>query len=186
MNSAASTSRRQARQLWPGGVRRQAAALRAGLAICLAGLCGASLQAAEPEPVLVGLWEVRMLAFFDPDPQPGATEWPGLPGKARARTYRVCLDALRARAPMSLPRLSPDAQRSSDKMSVLVHEGRSAAPHNEPALESIYRRLSAREFEGSHSLVSETQSMTLQYSSVFLQVDCEGIRPATMSRFGEP
>jgi hypothetical protein len=158
------------------------------LAWLLAAVCGSAAQAAEPEPepVLAGLWEVRLLAFFEPDPQPGAAEWPGQPGKARARQYRVCLDAARARAPMSPSRLAPGAQRSSDKMSVLVREGRAPAPRDTPALESLYRRLSEREFEGSHTLVTEERAMTLQYSSVFLQSDCEGMRPATMSRFGEP
>jgi hypothetical protein len=71
-------------------------------------------------------------------------------------------------------------------MSVLVREGRASAPRDMPALESLYRRLSEREFEGSHTLATEERSMTLQYSSVFVQSDCAGVRPATMSKFGEP
>jgi hypothetical protein len=158
-------------------------------AVCLAGLAclaSAGVQAAEPEPVMAGLWEVRLLAFFEPDPQPGAAEWPGQPGKARARKYRVCLDAARARAPMNLARLPPGAQRSSDKMMVLVRESAGPTAREDVALESLYRRLSEREFEGSHTLMNDKQSVMLQYSSVFVQADCEGVRPAGMSRFGEP
>ena len=141
-------------------------------------------QAAEPAPVASGLWEVQMLALFQPDPQPGAANWPGLPDKARARVYRICLDAPRARAPMSLPRPPSGAERVvSDETTVLVRDGRGDAP----SVESLYRRLSEREFEGSQTVAATAGAeMTLQYRSVFVQRDCDGVRPTAVSNFGEP
>lgn len=154
-----------------------------GLAMGYGGVAGA----AEPAPVAPGLWEVQMLALFQPDPQPGATTWPGLPGKARARVYRICLDAPRARAPMSLPRVAPGTELISDDMSVLVREPMRDAPAPESLYESLYRRLSEREFEGSQTIVvAAGTEMTLQYRSVFVQRDCDGVRPSVMSKFGEP
>ena len=146
--------------------------------------CSGVVGAAEPAPVAPGLWEVQMLALFQPDPQPGAATWPGLPGKARARIYRICLDAPRARAPMSLPRIAPGTEWVSDEVSVLVRE---TARDTIPAVESLYRRLSEREFEGSQTVaVAAGTEMTLQYRSVFVQRDCDGVRPSAMSKFGEP
>ena len=169
---------------------RQSTRSRARLfSVMLAWLLGAAgwlgaAQAAEPAPVASGLWEVQMLALFQPDPQPGAASWPGLPDKARARVYRICLDAPRARAPMSLPRPASAAERVvSDETSVLVRDSRRDAP----AVETLYRRLSEREFEGSQTVAAaEGAEMTLQYRSVFVQRDCDGVRPTAMSKFGEP
>ena len=142
---------------------------------------------AEPAPVAPGLWEVQMLALFQPDPQPGANDWPGLPGKQRARTYRICLDAPRARAPMSMPHWSGAAQRVSDDMSVMVRETTTADDRSAPVGEWLYRRLSEREFEGSQSLSGDAGiEMTLQYRSVYVQRDCAGLPPTPMSKFGEP
>lgn len=145
--------------------------------------------AAEPAPVASGLWEVQMLALFRPDPQPGVTHWPGLPGKARARTYRICLDAPRARAPMSMNVVPATAQRVSDEMSVMVRDAPAPATGTRaaPSVEWLYRRLSEREFEGSQSLAGDAGiEMTLQYRSVFVQRDCAGLAPTPMSKFGEP
>jgi hypothetical protein len=138
---------------------------------------------AEPAPVAPGLWEVQMLALFQPDPQPGANHWPGLPGKARARTYRICLDTPRARAPMRMNSVPENAQRVSDEMSVMVRDAAAPAASSE----WLYRRLSDREFEGSQSLAGDTGvEMTLQYRSVFVQRDCAGLAPTPVSSFGEP
>jgi hypothetical protein len=138
---------------------------------------------AEPAPVAPGLWEVQMLALFEPDPQPGATHWPGLPNKQRARTYRICLDAPRARAPMSMPQWSNGVQRVSDDISVTVRDNAAAGSTGE----WLYRRLSEREFEGSQSLAGDAGvEMTLQYRSVYVQRDCAGLPPTPMSKFGEP
>jgi hypothetical protein len=144
---------------------------------------------AEPAPVAPGLWEVQMLALFQPDPQPGVSHWPGLPGKARARTYRICLDAPRARAPMSMHSVPASAQRVSDEMSVMVRDAPAPAAGARAASsgEWLYRRLSEREFEGSQSLAGDAGvEMTLQYRSVFVQRDCAGLAPTPMSKFGEP
>jgi hypothetical protein len=144
---------------------------------------------AEPAPVAPGLWEVQMLALFQPDPQPGVAHWPGLPGKARARTYRICMDAPRARAPMSMNPVPAGAQRVSDEMTVMARDTRAPATDTHPAAsgEWLYRRLSEREFEGSQSLAGDAGiEMTLQYRSVFVQRDCAGLAPTPMSKFGEP
>ena len=144
---------------------------------------------AEPAPVAPGLWEVQMLVLFQPDPQPGVTHWPGLPGKARARTYRICLDAPRARAPMSMNVVPASAQRVSDEMSVMVRDAPAPAAGARTASsgEWLYRRLSESEFEGSQSLAGDAGiEMTLQYRSVFVQRDCAGLPPTPMSKFGEP
>jgi hypothetical protein len=147
---------------------------------------GGTARAGEPAPVAPGLWEVQMLALFQPDPQPGASEWPGLPGKSRARVYRICLDAPRAKAPMGLPQgAEPGAVRVVDEVSVLVRDN----GRNSEASEILYRRLSEREFEGSQTIAvgaGRDMEMTLQYRSVFVQRDCDGVRPTTMSKFGEP
>jgi hypothetical protein len=162
--------------------------LRQG-ALALAGavLVFSSRAGAEPAPVAPGLWEVQMLALFQPDPQPGASHWPGLPAKPRARVYRICLDAPRARAPMHLPAAPPHAQRVSDEMMVLVREAPAPGARSAASGEWLYRRLSEREFEGSQSLAGDAGvEMTLQYRSVFVQRDCAGMPPTPMSTFGEP
>ena len=144
---------------------------------------------AEPAPVAPGLWEVQMLALFQPDPQPGVAHWPGLPGKARARIYRICLDTPRANAPMSMNTVPASAQRVSDDMSVMVRDAPAPAVGARAAAsaEWLYRRLSEREFEGSQSLAGDAGiEMTLQYRSVFVQRDCAGLAPTPMSKFGEP
>ena len=160
--------------------------LKAAL-LALAALAAAQPAAAEPAPVAPGLWEVQMLALFQPDPQPGATHWPGLPNKQRARTYRICLDAPRARAPMSMPQWSSAAQRVSDDISITVRENTPPGARAAPSSEWLYRRLSEREFEGSQSLAGDAGvEMTLQYRSVYVQRDCAGLPPTPMSKFGEP
>jgi len=165
-------------------------ALQRATGVALGSACAlVGNAAAEPAPVAPGLWEVQMLALFQPDPQPGVSHWPGLPGKARARTYRICLDAPRARAPMSMNAVSVTAQRVSDEMSVMVRDGPTPAAGNRAASsgEWLYRRLSDREFEGSQSLAGDAGiEMTLQYRSVFVQRDCAGLAPTPMSKFGEP
>ena len=159
-----------------------------GLGLLSAGLVleGAAF-AVEPAPVAPGLWEVQMLALFQPDPQPGADYWPGLPGKQRSRVYRICLDEPRAMAPMNLPRLAPGAEWVSTESSVLVRDIAAAGNSETPMLESLYRRLSEREFEGSQTIAAPAgPEMTLQYRSVFVQRECDGLRPTAMSKFGEP
>jgi hypothetical protein len=156
------------------------------LAFAAAVLTFGGHASAEPAPVAAGLWEVQMLALFEPDPQPGASHWPGLPAKPRARIYLICLDAPRARAPMNLP-TAPHAQRVSDEVSVLVRDAPAAGARSAASAEWLYRRLSEREFEGSQSLAGDAGvEMTLQYRSVFLQRDCAGVAPTPMSKFGEP
>ena len=162
-------------------------AWHAALASAGWGLAFGGSAAAEPAPVAPGLWEVQMLALFQPDPQPGAAYWPGLPSKARSRTYRICLDVPRAREPMSVPAVSPRAQRVSDEISVMVRDSSAGDANDVTAGEWLYRRLSEREFEGSQTLSGDAGvEMTLQYRSVFLQRDCAGTLPTPMSRFGEP
>ena len=162
-------------------------AWRAALAAAGWGLVFGGSVAAEPAPVAPGLWEVQMLALFQPDPQPGATHWPGLPGKARSRVYRICLDAPRSREPMSVPVVSARAQRVSDEVSVMVRDSSAGDARAATAGEWLYRRLSEREFEGSQTLSGDAGvEMTLQYRSVFLQPDCADTPPTPMSRFGEP
>jgi hypothetical protein len=164
----------------------------AALAAVAWGLVVGGSVAAEPAPVAPGLWEVQMLALFQPDPQPGATHWPGLPTKARSRVYRICLDAPRAREPMSQPVVSASAQRVSDEISVMVRDSSvrddsASDTRASTAAEWLYRRLSDREFEGSQTLSGDAGiEMTLQYRSVFLQRDCAGTPPTPVSRFGEP
>jgi hypothetical protein len=178
---------RQAAERQARGLRRAALASAGLLCSLFAASAFGGRVAAEPAPVAPGLWEVQMLALFQPDPQPGAVHWPGLPGKPRARVYRICLDAPRARAPMSAPAASPGAQRVSDDMSVTVRDTSAAGTRNAASGEWLYRRLSEREFEGSQSLYADTGvEMTLQYRSVFVQHDCAGVLPSAMSKFGEP
>ena len=120
-------------------------------------------------------------------PSSRATSSIGLPSKARSRTYRICLDAPRAREPMSVPAVSPGAQRVSDEVSVVVRDSSASGTHDATSGEWLYRRLSEREFEGSQTLSGDAGvEMTLQYRSVFLQRDCAGTAPTPMSRFGEP
>jgi hypothetical protein len=160
---------------------------RGALAVAAATLAFSKPAGAEPAPVAPGLWEVQMLALFQPDPQPGASHWPGMPAKPRARVYRICLDAPRARAPMNLPAAPPHAQRVSDEMMVLVRDTPAADARSTTSGEWLYRRLSEREFEGSQSLAGDAGvEMTLQYRSVFVQRDCAGMAPTPMSKFGEP
>ena len=165
---------------------RQAAAAtpRTVAALALLGALGiGTARAIEPAPVAQGLWEVQMLALFQPDPQPGASTWPGLPSKERARVYRICLDAPRARAPMTPARMAPGAELVSDAVSLQVRE----SSHEAQTVELLYRRLSEREFEGSQTIAPLSGAeMTLQYRSVFVQRDCDGVRPSSMSKFGEP
>jgi hypothetical protein len=119
--------------------RRAALAGTAILGTLGAGQAVAGRTAAEPAPVSPGLWEVQMLALFQPDPQPGASHWPGLPGKPRAQVYRICLDAPRARAPMAVPVVSPSAQRVSDEISVTVRETAAAGARPAASGEWLYR-----------------------------------------------
>ncbi len=147
----------------------------------------AATAGGPPAPVKPGLWSVQILTTFAPDPQPGAVDWPGLPGKPRAHRYDICLDEARARVPMAPPRFGPAAGVKADSGSIQVSDTstRSVAGAAQ-SLEWLYRRLSERDFEGSQTITERNVSMTTAYRASFERSDCGVLRPAATSKFGEP
>lgn len=160
----------------------------ATLPVCLCvGLC---LPAhAQPAPVATGLWEVRLLTSFEPDPAPGALFWPDFPNRLRARSQRICLDAERAQAPVVLARTGPAAEvvfdRSSVSVSYAEHLPGAAAPAQR-AVDGGYRRIDSHNFEGSHDLVTAGHARRTQFMARWLAADCGGMLPAPLAGLDEP
>ena len=112
-------------------------------------LTAASASAADPAPVLPGLWEVNLLTSFVPGPAAvGAT--PDL--TPRRRSYRICIGPDRVREPMHPPRNALQAELMYGRGTIsgsyaLPGPGGRARP-----VEFAYHRLDATHFEGSHDL----------------------------------
>jgi hypothetical protein len=151
----------------------------------------AGAQTAGPDPVRAGLWQVELATTFDPDPQPGAANWPYMP-IPRVRGYRICIDATRARSPMpppSAPHIG--VERQSDRVTARGEQRDASGGVSRVFAE--YRQPSAERFEGVQQIESQppgnrSTAMTMrhQYQAQWLQDDCGDLRPSSMGKFGTP
>jgi hypothetical protein len=158
--------------------------LRPAAATLLALVAGHAVGATPLAPVQPGLWHLTAHTSFDPDPQPGGTSWPFMPGKPRDRDEDICLSDSRAREPMPAP-------SANGLQAVLVAPDTLAA--SAPAAgkagglaEWRYRRVDATAFEGHWRLANAGMGMSLDYQARFVSSDCGAVRPSSPSRFGEP
>lgn len=161
-------------------LRRPRWGARAGLAAALA-LSAPAVPAAEPPPVRTGLWDVRLLTTFERRGAPaGAAEAP------RARNYRICIGAERARSPMLPRRLPARAELLFDRQSVSFTHTEAAPAGATRQLEFNYRRLDAGTFEGSFDQTTAAQVTRMQYFARHLAADCGALPPSAPSPGGEP
>ena len=149
-----------------------------------------SAGAASPPPVAKGLWSVQRLTTFSPDPQPGATNWPGL-NKPRAVRYTVCINEWRAAHPMGTP-------ETYNKLKLIAADETGWQLRTQEGgnrMEVTYRRLDAQTFEGSNDVevsktdpggAAQTLQMSTQYRAEFKSPDCGAVPPSSVSKFGEP
>ena len=146
-------------------------------------LTAAPASAADPAPVLPGLWEVHLLTSFAPGPAAvGAT--PDL--TPRRRSYRICIGPDRVREPMHPPRSAVQAEWMYGRSTIsgsyaLPGPGGQARP-----VEFAYHRLDATHFEGSHDLMQPELVARTQYMARRVAADCGGLAPQAMSETGEP
>ena len=146
-------------------------------------LTAASASAADPAPVLPGLWEVNLLTSFVPGPAAvGAT--PDL--TPRRRSYRICIGPDRVREPMHPPRNALQAELMYGRGTIsgsyaLPGPGGRARP-----VEFAYHRLDATHFEGSHDLTQPEFVARTQYMARRVAADCGGLAPQATSETGEP
>lgn len=157
--------------------------------VTLLSVCTA-VGAASPAPVMKGLWSVQRLTTFDPDPAPGATNWPGL-NKPRTARYTICITEWRANNPMGTP-------EASDKLKPISSDEKgwqARSQEGSTQAEKTYRRLDARTFEGSYSVeislaspdsTPRTLKMSMQYRAELVSRECGEVEPSSVSKFGEP
>lgn len=136
---------------------------------------------ADPPPVAPGLWEVDLLTSFSAL-QPGGAG----PLAPQRRSYRICIDARRAAAPM-IGRAAParaevvyDRQSVSGSASVAGADGRSRP------VEFAYRRLDDKRFEGSHDAETPSHVVRTQYLARWIDADCGALAPQAPQGLGAP
>lgn len=159
---------------------RPAAAVTLALSACHA------VAASALAPVQAGLWRVTSHASFEPDPHPGGSSRPFLPGKPRERDETICLSESRAREPMPPPSgdgttlrfIAPDTLEATATQPDGRHPGGST--------EWRYRRVDDATFEGHWRLSTPGMSMSLAYQAHFVSPQCGDVRPSSPSKFGEP
>ena len=142
--------------------------------------CGSA--SADPPPVAPGLWEVDLLTSFSAL-QPAGGVAPIAPQR---RSYRICIDARRAAAPM-IGRAAParaevlyDRQSVSGSGSVPGDDGRSRP------VEFAYRWLDDRRFEGSHDAETPSQVVRTQYLARWVAAECGALAPQSPQGLGAP
>ncbi len=146
-------------------------------------LTAASASAADPAPVLPGLWEVNLLTSFALGPAAvGAT----LDLTPRRRRYRICIGPDRVREPMHPPRTAVQAELMYGR-STISGSYALPGPGGQPRpVEFAYHQLDATHFEGSHDLMQPELVARTQYMARRVAADCGGLAPQATSETGEP
>jgi hypothetical protein len=157
----------------------------AGLTLPLALLLALAPDAhAEPPAVSTGLWEVDLMTTISPGRAPG-TRMPGTAAPVR-RKYRLCLDAVRARAPV---RPGPAGLRGGEVLTgrrTVSGNGVLRGPDGPRQADFVYRRLSSVSFEGSLDVESPSLTERTQYLASHLAADCGDIKPQPAPDTGLP
>ena len=163
------------------------------LAVTLWALSGCGLALADPPPVAPGLWEVELLTSFS-TLRPAATGAAPVVAAAAAtappspqrRSYRICIDARRAAAPM-IGRAAPErAEVFYDRQSVSGNGSQRGADGRSRPVEFAYRWLDDKRFEGSHDAETPTQVVRTQYLAHWIQADCGALTPQSPQGLGTP
>ena len=143
----------------------------------------APAQAADPAPVLAGLWEVNLLTSFTPAPG-AAGAMPDL--VPRRRIYRICIGPDRVREPMHPPRLALRTETMIGRSSVSGSYALPAADGQARPVEFNYQRLDATRFEGSLDVQQGDRVARTQYMARRVTGDCGGLQPQPVPDNGEP
>lgn len=140
-------------------------------------------QAADPAPVLAGLWEVKLLTTFAAAAgTAGASAEPA----PRRRVYRICLGADRVREPMHPPRTARHAETTIGRSGVSGSYALPGAEGKEWPVEFSYQRLDATRFEGSLDVHQGEWTARTQYMARRMTADCGGLAPQPVPDNGEP
>jgi hypothetical protein len=146
-------------------------------------LTAASASAADPAPVLPGLWEVNLLTSFAPGPAAhGAT--PDL--TPRRRSYRLCIGPARVHEPMHPPRNAVQTEMMYGRSTISGSYALPGPGGPPQPVEFAYHRLDATHFEGSHDLMQPELVTRTQYMARRVAADCGGLAPQATSETGEP
>lgn len=143
----------------------------------------ASAQAADPAPVLPGLWEVNLLTSFAPAPN-AAGAVPDL--APRRRNYRICIGPDRVREPMHPPRSALRTETMIGRSSVSGSYALPGADGQARPVEFNYQRLDATRFEGSLDVQQGDRVARTQYMARRVTGDCGGLQPQPVPDNGEP
>jgi hypothetical protein len=157
--------------------------LAAALVAAFAAPFSTTARAADPAPVLAGLWEVNLLTSFAPGPAASAS-MPDL--TPRRRLYRICIGPDRAPEPMHPPRGALQAELVFGRGTIsgsyaLLRPGGQTQP-----VEFAYHRLDATRFEGSHEVLQAELVTRTQYMAHRVAGDCGGLAPQPTADTGEP
>ncbi len=163
---------------WPAPLRRERWGALA--AVAALGLADGPARA-QPAPVLAGVWDVQTLVSFERLPTaPSSLERPA----SQSRSYRICIGAERARAPMLPPRLPPAAELVFDGQSYTGFFDQSATAAVQ--VEIGFRRLSATAFEGSHDTTGPGLVARTQYFARYGGPNCGATEPGWPADSGLP
>lgn len=156
-------------------------ALFAALLAALLTLTHSPAQAADPAPVLAGLWEVNLLTSFAPLATSVAPDL-----APRRRIYRICIGQDRVREPMHPPRSALRTETTIGRSSVSGSYVLKAADGQTRPVEFSYQRLDATRFEGSLDVQQADQMARTQYMARRVTADCGGLAPQPVPDSGEP
>jgi hypothetical protein len=156
---------------------------RLGFAWVLALLIAPCVHAADPAPVLAGLWEVNLLTSFAPGSADGQARSDLAP---RRRNYRICIGPDRAQEPMRPPRSAQQAELVFGRGTISGSYALPGPGGQLLAVEFAYHRLDATRFEGSHDLTQAEFVTRTQYMAHRVAKDCAGLEPRPAADTGEP
>ena len=143
-----------------------------------AAICGLALGAVPCRAALPGvksgLWHVQML-------RTGVKDGP------QARSYMVCLDAERARAPMMPAQLPPRAELIEGRHQLTLQYVERVQGQSPLQVEMRFYWLDAQTFEGTHDVETGSgAAVRMQYRASWIGSDCAGRAPRPMAANGEP
>lgn len=139
--------------------------------------------AADPAPVLAGLWEVNLQTSFAPRPESAATAPMQAP---RRRVYRICIGPDRVREPMPPPPAALGAEMTIGRSGISGTYALPGADGQPRPVEFAYHRLDATLFEGSLDLQQPQRVARTQYMARRVAADCGALAPQAVSDTGEP
>ena len=147
----------------------------AATAVAIGGLVlGTGPSRAALPGVKSGLWHVQMLRT-------------GLKDGPQARSYTVCLDAERARAPMMPAQLPPRAELIEGRRELTMQYVERGPDQPPRQVEMRYYWLDAQTFEGTHDVESGPgTAVRMQYRASWVGRDCGARAPRPMAANGEP